>query len=110
MQQCIQLTGTNRAIGLTIIAPLCLRNCYRARFRLGNIVCHPIELIPGANSSGATPVPIPNTTVKPAAAMVLRKRESSSVPGLKIKNLESKDPRFFLQQIKRGRILLELHA
>jgi hypothetical protein len=32
------------------------------------------------------------------------------VPGLKIKNLESKDPRFFLQQIKRGRILLELHA
>ena len=40
-----------------------------------------VKEIPGAHSGGATPVPIPNTTVKPAAAMILQSRESSSAPG-----------------------------
>jgi hypothetical protein len=38
----------------------------------------------GGYTRGATPVPIPNTVVKPAGPMILRQRESRSLPAIYI--------------------------
>src|SRR5688500_11252769 len=38
----------------------------------------------GAHARGVTPVPIPNTAVKPAGPMILRQRESRSVPAISL--------------------------
>src|SRR5687768_5792394 len=39
----------------------------------------------GGHTRGETPVPIPNTAVKPAGPMILPQRESRSVPAIKRK-------------------------
>lgn len=41
----------------------------------------PAGRIPGDHTCGATPVPIPNTAVKPAGPMIVQSRESRSSPG-----------------------------
>ena len=44
----------------------------------------PAGRLPGDHTRGATPVPIPNTAVKPAGPMIVRQRESRSSPGSSI--------------------------
>ena len=41
----------------------------------------PAGRIPGDHTGGATPVPIPNTAVKPVGPMIVQPRESRSSPG-----------------------------
>lgn len=41
----------------------------------------PAGRFPGDHTRGATPVPIPNTAVKPAGPMIVQSRESRSSPG-----------------------------
>ena len=41
----------------------------------------PAGRLPGDHTRGATPVPIPNTAVKPAGPMIVQSRESRSSPG-----------------------------
>ena len=74
-QQCVELTRTNEPIGLTFTNVLKPTSIMRSlplprpldptspmRHRVKNS---------GDHSGGATPVPIPNTVVKPVAPMVL---------------------------------------
>ena len=48
----------------------------------------PDEGFVGAHTHRATPVPIPNTAVKPVGPMILHQRESRSVPALKEEPLD----------------------
>ena len=49
----------------------------------------PVGRFPGDHTCGATPVPIPNTAVKPAGPMIVQSRESRSSPGSSIRSQES---------------------
>ena len=49
----------------------------------------------GAHTHRATPVPIPNTAVKPVGPMILLQRESRSVPAFKQQPLDRKVEGFF---------------
>ena len=67
-----QLTGTNRSIGLIVVlfVPRFLR-CQLRRRNPSKEVCStalPTILFPGDHTGRVTPVPIPNTAVKPARA------------------------------------------
>ena len=50
----------------------------------------------GAHTHRATPVPIPNTAVKPVGPMILLQRESRSVPAFKVEPLDRKVEGFFI--------------
>ena len=50
----------------------------------------------GAYTHRATPVPIPNTAVKPVGPMILLQRESRSVPAINQKPLGRKTEGFFV--------------
>ncbi len=58
----------------------CLRVLVAAKFDFFRR--KPDKELPGDNTGGATPVPIPNTEAKPVGPMVVRKGESRSSPGL----------------------------
>ena len=53
----------------------------------------------GAHTHRATPVPIPNTAVKPVGPMILLQRESRSVPAFNFEPLDRKVEGFFVGQI-----------
>src|SRR6266487_4975648 len=53
----------------------------------------------GAHTHRATPVPIPNTAVKPVGPMILLQRESRSVPAFKQQPLDRKVEGFFVALI-----------
>ena len=61
------------------------------------------EGTPGAHGGLAIPVPIPNTVVKQAPPMILRKRESRLSPGFIRASAVSTADAFFFFQAKRGR-------
>jgi hypothetical protein len=50
----------------------------------------------GAHTHRATPVPIPNTAVKPVGPMILLQRESRSVPAFNFEPLDRKVEGFFV--------------
>src|SRR6266550_2404142 len=52
----------------------------------------------GAHTHRATPVPIPNTAVKPVGPMILLQRESRSVPAFNFEPLDRKVEGFFVGQ------------
>ena len=58
----LQLTATNRAIGLIVVRACSVMVSLPKSFALRH------RTIPGGHSGGVTPVPIPNTAVKPAGA------------------------------------------
>ncbi len=83
MQRCIQLTGTNRPCGLTI------------DFSDSVVIRVPdysVAFFPGGHSERVTPVPIPNTEVKPLSAdgtWVETPRESRSPPDFDTADMRS---------------------
>ena len=78
-----QLTYTNRTNGLIVMrvcsAILELPIDVSSRKRLNSSLDN--SPFPGDHTSRVTPVPIPNTAVKPARADDSRKGESRSLPG-----------------------------
>ena len=54
----------------------------------------------GGYICGVTPVPIPNTVVKPAEPMILLQRESRSLPALFKNPRSQKDRGFFVAPIR----------
>ena len=105
MQQCIELTGTNRTIGLTTLFHSSLMSAVsigtefvpdvRKRVAFSKFLTlsqftsfsrlpapPAVEGIPGNYRHLAIPVLIPNTVVKQVLPMILRKRESRYCRGL----------------------------
>ncbi len=66
----LQLTDTNRANGLVVVRACSVMVSLPRTSRRD---CSLHRTIPGGHSGGATPVPIPNTAVKPAGANDTRK-------------------------------------
>src|SRR5712671_4217124 len=64
----------------------------------------------GAHTHRATPVPIPNTAVKPVGPMILLQRESRSVPAFKQQPLDRKVEGFFVGLSMQPLDLLWRHA
>src|SRR5207237_6797622 len=103
----VQLTGTNRPCGLTTLHSYLRsmrRDAHRSRLRSrisGFGWPAPdgrrYDSIPGGVAGGATPVPIPNTEVKPSWAdgtAWATAWESRSLPGLITTGGTSRSPRF----------------
>src|SRR5205807_7899725 len=61
----VELTGTKWPCGLTIILPGVSYHSFALDQRPARPVCDPVS---GGDSGGETPVPIPNTAVKPSSA------------------------------------------
>ena len=61
----------------------------------------------GAHTHRATPVPIPNTAVKPVGPMILLQRESRSVPALKEEPLDRKVEGFFVGLLGLHHIVID---
>src|ERR1700758_554781 len=66
-QQCVQPTGTNRPRAWKHLRSCSLWNAHRGAItETGD--CSQLSTVSGGHSGGVTPVPIPNTEVKPASA------------------------------------------
>ena len=68
----LQLTATNRSIGLIVVRACSVMVSLPKN--VSYVLLH--RTIPGGHSGGVTPVPIPNTAVKPAGADDTPKGES----------------------------------
>ena len=90
----MELTRTNRPFGLTVFVFIRLPGLIRLVFNVGASLIAPLHwhvdlevefIFLGDHTGGATPVPIPNTAVKPSRAdgtAWATGWESRSLPGL----------------------------